>query len=312
MVRPDGGPQGAFLGGIIFIIKYNSDFLRPPIPPLMTGPALESEVEKVKFVDDGTVAVSINLKKCLVEDHVQRPRPLNFIERTGHILPAQINLLQYYLDDTEEFTRENKMVINSKKSKVLLFNKSRKWDFPPEVAFSNGENLEYLTEMKLVGVILSEDLKWEKNTLYICKKAMERMWVLRRMKSYHLENEVVLDTYRKEIRSILELAVPLWHGGLTAKQVKDIERVQKTALYIILGENFINYDVACTLLEIEPLSMRRDQLCLKFALKDVKKENSLFSKTQKFVNTRNKNIVIETKCNTKRFEKAASLFCQRC
>ena len=112
----------------------------------------------------------------------------------------------------------------------------------------------------------------------------------------------------KEIRSILELAVPVWHGGLTAKQVKDIERLQKTVLYIILGEHFINYDVACTLLEIEPLSMRRDQLCLKFALKDVKKENSLFSKTQKFVNTRNKNIVIETKCNTKRFEKSSIPF----
>ena len=65
---PGGGPQGAYLGGLIFIIKYNGAFLRPPIPPLMTGPVLESKAEKVKFVDDGTVAVSLNLKKCLVED----------------------------------------------------------------------------------------------------------------------------------------------------------------------------------------------------------------------------------------------------
>ena len=98
---PGGGPQGAYLGGIIFIIKYNEAFLRPPIPPLMTGPVLQSKAEKVKIVDDGTVAVSIDLKKCLVDDPVSRPRPLNYRERTQHILPAQNNLLQYYLNDTE-------------------------------------------------------------------------------------------------------------------------------------------------------------------------------------------------------------------
>ena len=55
-----------------------------------------------------------------------------------------------------------------KKSKVILFNKSRKWDFPPEVSFSDQNNLEVVSELKLVGVIISEDLKWVKNTNYIC------------------------------------------------------------------------------------------------------------------------------------------------
>ena len=132
-------------------------------------------------------------------------------------------MLQFYLDDTEKFTQDNKIVINSKKSKIILFNKSRKWDFPPEMSFSNNENLEYLSHMKLVGVVLSEDLRWGKNTEYICQKAMQRMWVLRRMKKFHLETEHIVDTYVKEIRSLLELAVPVWHSGLTMKQSRDIE-----------------------------------------------------------------------------------------
>ena len=33
---------------------------------MITGPVTESQAEKVKFVDDGTV--SINLKKCLEKD----------------------------------------------------------------------------------------------------------------------------------------------------------------------------------------------------------------------------------------------------
>ena len=90
--------------------------------------------------------------------------------------------------------------------------------------------------MKLVGVVISSDLRWQKNTEYICQKAMERMWILRRMTKFELDIENICDTYVKEIRSLLELAVPVWHSGLTIKQSNDIERVQKVALFIILGE----------------------------------------------------------------------------
>ena len=187
----------------------------------------------------------------------------------------------------------------------MVFNKSRKWDFPPEVSFSDNQNLEVVPDMKLVGVIISEDLKWTKNTQYICQKAMSRMWFLRRMKRVRLDEEHLLDTYIKEIRSILELAVPVWHSGLTFRQSSDIERVQKTALFIILGNNYHSYEVACTLMEIESLDMRREKLCLSFAKRDIKKDKSLFQKTNKSVNTRNKNLVVMPKCNTRRFEKSS-------
>ena len=306
---PGGGPKGAFLGGLIFIIKYNGAFLRPPIPPLISGPVRKEKAEKVKFGDDGTVAVSVNLKKCLVNDLEDKD---NFHERTHQILPASNNLLQYYLDDTEKFTNDNRMKINAKKTKVILFNKARKRDFPPEVSFSDNVNLEVVSELKLVGVIVSSDLRWEKNTLYICQKAMERMWILRRMKFFNLDLEQICDTYVKEIRSILELAAPVWHSGLTVKQSRDIERVQKIALFIMLGDNFINYDVACTIVGIEPLQFMRDQLCLKFANENLKQENSLLTKVTKTVNTRSKpDLVIEPKCTIKRFRNSSIPYLSR-
>jgi hypothetical protein len=70
------------LGGLIFIIKYNGAFLRLPIPRLIQGPVVKSKAEKVKYVDDGTVAVSIDLKQCLVPDPVNRARPFNYHSRT--------------------------------------------------------------------------------------------------------------------------------------------------------------------------------------------------------------------------------------
>ena len=70
--------------------------------------------------DDGTVAVSINLKTSLLPDTVQRPQHHNYHERTSQVLPPQNNLLQSYLEDTEKFTLENKMIINPKKTKIIF------------------------------------------------------------------------------------------------------------------------------------------------------------------------------------------------
>ena len=166
--------------------------------------------------------------------------------------------------------------------------------------------------MKLVGVIITSDLKWVKNTNYICEKAMVRLWILRRMKVFNLDMEHICDTYIKEIRSLLELAVPVWHSGLTVKLTRDIERVQKLALGIILGENFVNYEVACTLMEIEPLDSRREQLCLNFARKNIMQDNTLFTMAPKLVNTRSKkNVVVEPKCNYKRFKNSSIPYLSR-
>ena len=85
------------------------------------GPVRKSKSEKVKFDDDGTVAVSVDLEQCLVPDPVNRQRLLNYFERTGHVLPPEHNLLQFYLDDTEKFTSENKMVINKNKTAYIYY-----------------------------------------------------------------------------------------------------------------------------------------------------------------------------------------------
>ena len=75
------------------------------------------------------------------------------------MLPIEDNLLQFYINDTEDFVYENRMVINKQKTKVINFSKSRKWDFPPELFFSNGTPIEFLSETKLVGVVVRSGSK---------------------------------------------------------------------------------------------------------------------------------------------------------
>ena len=153
--------------------------------------------------------------------------------------------------------------------------------------------------------MVCQDLKWFKNTAYICQKARQRLWILRRMLKLDLDIYQMFDVYTKEIRSILEMAVPVWHSGLTNQQTDDIESIQRVAMRIILQENYINYQSGCITFSAQTLADRRIKLCSKFASKNFKSENSLFTNVGSSVNTRQKSdLVKEYSCNFGRFYKS--------
>ena len=151
----------------------------------------------------------------------------------------------------------------------MLFNKSRKYDFPPEMKFQDGNFLECIEETKLLGIHLSSSLSWEANTRAICKKAMGKMWLLRRLRIVKLQPELILDFYIKEVRPLLEQGVPICNSGLTRAQCRDIENVQKLCLKVILGKDYTGYAEALEELELETMKDRRESRCLKFALKSL-------------------------------------------
>ena len=72
------------------------------------------------------------------------------------------------------------------------------------------------------------------------------------------------------IRSILELNCQVWHYSLTIEDETNIERVQKVACFLILHQNYMNYEHALKTLNLTPLKARRERLCLNFAKKCVK------------------------------------------
>ena len=79
-------------------------------------------------------------------------------------MPDTNNLLQAFLDDLSDLKTNNNLAINEKKTTVMIFNVRRKVDFPPELSIGNSEILKVVEETKLLGIILSSDLKWQANT----------------------------------------------------------------------------------------------------------------------------------------------------
>ena len=132
---------------------------------------------------------------------------------------------------TKEYAAKNEMQINLKKTKAILFNSCTSVDFMPEMRLDN-QDVEVVEELRLLGVIIRSDMTWVSNTDNMIKKANKRLWILRRLKFLGAQQDDLVDLYMKQIRSVLELAVPAWQ-----EERVNIERIQKCAANIILGRS---------------------------------------------------------------------------
>ena len=254
-----GGPQGATLGILEYLSQSNN-----------SADCVNQE-DRFKFVDDLTVLEMVNLLTIGISSfNIKSQVPSDIISSNQYIPPINLKS-QGYLDQINQWTKNQKMVINQKKSKTMIFNFTHKYQFSTRLRLE-GEILDTVEDTRLLGTIISNDLRWDKNTDSIVKKANKRMELLRKISHFGASWDDLKNIYVLYIRSLLEQSCTVWHSGLTEENKQDLERVQKSALRIILQESYKNYSHALNTLEIESLADRREVLCIEFAKKCLKNE----------------------------------------
>ena len=135
------------------------------------------------------------------------------------------------------------------------------------------------------------------------------MQLLYKSASFTNSRQDLKSIYLTYIRSAIEQSAVVWHSSLTKKNRKDLERVQKTAIKVILGSNYTSYKDGLKMLKIQSLDERRRTLCLKFAkncLKNEKVKNMFpINKRNYRIETRKRNKFKIFKANTERYDKSA-------
>ena len=188
----------------------------------------------------------------------------------------------------------------------MVFNPGQARDFNPKFELS-GHKIEVVEETNLLGIVLRSDLSWSSNTAYMISRANRKLWCLRRLKALGASHEDLKDVYIKQIRCILEYAAPVWHSSITAEDSIQIERVQKSALRIILSGRYQLYKNALDQVQLDTLYSRRERLCMKFARKCVesKKICHWFKNDDRESITRQKNQKFRSVyCRTMRYDKS--------
>ena len=97
-----------------------------------------------------------------------------------------------------------------------------------------GEEIETINDIKLLGTRITIDLRWNENTKMIVKSSNKRMQFLHRAAKFTNNVKDLKLIYMLQIRSKLEQSAVVWHSGLTQKNRMDLERVQKSALMLVM------------------------------------------------------------------------------
>ena len=258
----------------------------PPIP----RPLTRNKTIQEKYI------LMINLWLCLLicGNH----------ERFETILNPDENVLQFEIDRLKLFTDQNLLKISQDKSSVMLFNKSKTLDFPPEVRVGQSDYLSEKTTSKMLGVIINNKADFKDNTKEMIRRATKKLWLLRRLKQLGLDTPTVLEYWVSEGRPLLEYACALWTGSLTVLESRSLEAVQRSAMAICFNRWDLSYLAALARAGLPRLDSRRKKLARTWGERAARQHGQTFF-TPNPVKTRGAKRFLEPYCRTNRRMKSA-------
>ena len=187
---PGGGPLGSTLGQISYLSQSTSSAQDVP------------EDQRFKFVDDLTMLEIVNLVSIGISTYNFKNHVASDIEKGQKYVNAENLQSQEYLNKISQWTHTNKMKLNVQKSNILIFNESRNFQFSTRLQLENFI-LDILDNTKLLGVIISSDLTWHKNTKSLVSKGYQRIIILKKLFEFNVPMKDLINIYVLFIRSLL-------------------------------------------------------------------------------------------------------------
>ena len=264
-----GVPQGTKLGPWLFLLMIND----------LSIPSDDFEGDMFKYADDTNVSEYIFNQE--------------YTSSLQDVTNCIVNWSTY-----------NKFELNPIKCKEIVINFQRNEPVFPPIEI-NGINVERVEKATILGLLITQDMKWNAHVDKITTKAAKRLYLMKQLKRSGLSDNDLKCFYIASIRSILEYACQVFHYGLPEYLSDQIERIQKRALRIICPD--LSYSEAIEELDMETLKTRRKGLCTKVFKSIVndkhhKIHHLLPTKHSNTYNLRNPNFFNIPRCNTNRFK----------
>ena len=219
-----GVPQGSVLGPLLFLI-YINDLPLEVISPVSL------------FADDSKIFTRI-----ISEKNKGGQEDVNVYGK---------EVLQRDLNSIKAWAEKWKMEFNVDKCKIMHLGRLN----PGNTYTMEGANLSVTTEEKDLGVLVDNELNYEKHIRGIVNKA-NRMLGMIKIGFACLDKEIFLNLYPVLVRPLLEYCVQVW-SPYKQKYIDLIERVQQRATKMVPGLRRMSYDDRLKELKLTRLVERR-------------------------------------------------------
>lgn len=165
---------------------------------------------------------------------------INFADDTSILYSANNNtslkakIEREFLKVTE-WLACNKLSLNIKKTKLLLFQKKRNVDNILKLLINN-EIIESSESTTFLGVEISNNLNWQNHIDKICNKISQIIYTMKRIKN-HVPGEILKIIYTSLILPQINYGLLSWFNPLV-NNIKRLETLQKKAVRTILNTKY--------------------------------------------------------------------------
>jgi hypothetical protein len=183
-----GVPQGSVLGPLLFLLFVND------LPRVIQG------AEVVLFADDTNILITAKNILSLNEK------------------------IQNVKNQIEKWFHENRLIINTEKSKVLFFRGSRSIQSTRPLFCLNNKEVVCSVDVKFLGICITEDLSWVTHIQYVSQKLSKNIYLIKSLRD-SVSQTVLRNVYFAKFESVLKYGIIFW-GGMQ-KDSETLFKLQK-------------------------------------------------------------------------------------
>ena len=135
---------------------------------------------------------------------------------------------------------DNKLLFNTDKTKELIidFRTKKEPILPLEI---NNKVIEQVEFYVYLGVTIDSQLNWDKQSLSVLSKLNQRLYFLRKLGNFRVDNKILSLFYSSIMESVIKFCIIGWGGNITAKNKNQLDRTIKRAGKIA-NSNFPDFE----------------------------------------------------------------------
>ena len=128
------------------------------------------------------------------------------------------------LNDFVAWCDRSYLCLNATKTKDMCIDFRK---YPPSQSDTviHDNKVEVVDEYKYLGTTIDNKLKWDRHCSVTYKKCQQRLYCLRKLRSFNIDNTILSMFYKSCIQSVLTFSFICWFGNVSQKDKNKLQRV---------------------------------------------------------------------------------------